>query len=134
MSVSQTESAIFFPILRYPDSQQTLKWLNEALGLNTHLQVPGPDDSIRHAQMTLGQGMLMLSAGVKPEAANPWCNETHGVYVYVPDIEAQYQRAEAAGVTIMSPLRETDYGAREFSIRDLAGHAWSFGTYQPWRS
>jgi uncharacterized glyoxalase superfamily protein PhnB len=128
----QTEAAFVIPTLRYRDGQRTLAWLTEAFGLQPHFQAAGPDNSIAHAQMTLGQGMVMLSAGGKPDASNPWCQVTHGVYFYVPDIEAQYRRAQQAGAEIVIPLRQTDYGSREFSVRDFEGHLWSFGTYQPW--
>ncbi len=132
MSQPQKDIACFFPVLRYRNARATLDWLDEAFGLQTHFQVPGPGESIRHAQLVLGQGMVMLSAGAEPDPANPWSSVDHGVYVYVPDIDAQYRRAVAAGAEIVTLLRETDYGAREFSARDLGGHLWSFGTYQPW--
>ena len=56
---------------------------------------------------------------------------TQAVYVYVPDIDAHFARAEAAGAEIVVPLKETDYGSREYSARDLEGHLWHFGTYLP---
>lgn len=128
----QTAAACFFPSLRYRNAQTTLSWLSDAFGLQPHFQVPGPGNSIIHAQMTLGQGMMMLSAGIAPDPANPCSTVDHGIYVYVPDIDEQHRRALAAGAHIVLPLRATDYGSREFTARDLEGHLWSFGTYQPW--
>jgi len=53
------------------------------------------------------------------------------VYVYVEDVDAHHARARAAGAEIVRPLQDTDYGSREYSVRDLEGHLWSFGTYHP---
>jgi uncharacterized glyoxalase superfamily protein PhnB len=50
----------------------------------------------------------------------------------VPDIEAHYARARAAGAKIERPLAESEYGSREYSARDCDGHLWSFGTYDPY--
>ena len=62
---------------------------------------------------------------------NPPDEVQQGVYVQVEDVDAHYARARAAGAEIVRPLQDTDYGSREYSVRDLEGHLWSFGTYQP---
>jgi len=51
--------------------------------------------------------------------------------VYVADVDAHYARAKAAGAEIVMELEDTDYGSRGYSVRDLEGHLWSFGTYHP---
>ena len=51
------------------------------------------------------------------------------VYVYVEDVDAHHARA--AGAEIVRPLANTGYGSREYGARDLDGHGWYFGTYQP---
>jgi uncharacterized glyoxalase superfamily protein PhnB len=56
---------------------------------------------------------------------------TQAAYVYVNDIDAHFARSQAAGAEIVVPLKETDYGSREYSARDLEGHLWHFGTYLP---
>jgi uncharacterized glyoxalase superfamily protein PhnB len=58
---------------------------------------------------------------------------THGVYVVVEDVDAHYARAKAAGAAIAMELRDTDYGSREYSVHDLEGNLWAFGTYDPWK-
>jgi uncharacterized glyoxalase superfamily protein PhnB len=54
-----------------------------------------------------------------------------GVAVYVADVDAHYARAKAAGAQIVRELEDTPYGSREYSVRDLEGFLWSFGTYRP---
>jgi uncharacterized glyoxalase superfamily protein PhnB len=51
--------------------------------------------------------------------------------VVVPEIDALYERARAAGAEIVMAIRDTEYGSRDFAARDPEGHLWSFGTYAP---
>jgi uncharacterized glyoxalase superfamily protein PhnB len=48
--------------------------------------------------------------------------------------DALYRRAKAAGAKIVLDIKDEDYGGRGFSCRDLEGHLWNFGTYDPWES
>ena len=57
---------------------------------------------------------------------------TQSIYVVVPDADAVYASAKAAGAGIAIEIKDEDYGGRGFSCRDLEGHLWSFGTYDPW--
>jgi len=59
--------------------------------------------------------------------------ETQCAYVIVNDADVIYERAKAAGVEILMDIKDEDYGGRGFSCRDLEGHIWNFGTYDPWQ-
>ena len=48
------------------------------------------------------------------------------------DADAVYEVAKAAGGVIIRELQNTDYGSREFAVKDPEGHSWSVGTYDPW--
>jgi uncharacterized glyoxalase superfamily protein PhnB len=58
--------------------------------------------------------------------------ETQSAYVIVADADAVFARAKAAGAEIVLDIKNEDYGGRGFSCRDLEGHLWNFGTYDPW--
>ena len=58
--------------------------------------------------------------------------ETQSAYVIVTDADALYSRAKAGGAKIVLDIKDEDYGGRGFACRDLEGHLWSFGTYDPW--
>ena len=77
--------------------------------------------------------MIMVGSG-PADPGNPWSTTRQGIYVRVDDVDAHHARAKAAGAEIVRPLADTDYGAREYSVRDLEGNLWSFGTYDPWAS
>jgi uncharacterized glyoxalase superfamily protein PhnB len=120
-----------FPCFRYEDAPKAIEWLNKAFGFEKQFVVPGEGNTVAHAQLRLGAGMIMMGSGGKPDPNNPWASERYGTYV-VADINAHYARAKAAGAKIERPLADTDYGAREYSARDCDGHLWSFGTYDPY--
>jgi len=121
-----------FPCFRYESAPEAIEWLNDAFGFEKQFVVPGENNTVAHAQLRFGPGMIMMSSGGKPDPKNPWATERFGTYVVVPDIEAHYARAKAAGAKIERPLAETEYALREYSARDCGGHLWSFGTYDPY--
>ncbi|MFX8453396.1 VOC family protein, partial [Acinetobacter baumannii] len=79
---------------------------------------------------TFGDGMVMLGDRKNLPA---WMQATgrQSIYVYDADPDAHHDRATAAGAAIVNPLRDTDYGSREYSACDPDGHFWHFGTYRP---
>jgi uncharacterized glyoxalase superfamily protein PhnB len=58
--------------------------------------------------------------------------ETQTAYLIVSDADSVYRQAKAAGAEIVYDIKNEDYGGRGFSCRDLEGHIWNFGTYDPW--
>ena len=126
------------PTLRYKNAPAAIDWLCQVLGFGRHAVYAQPDGSIAHAELVLGGGMIMLGSekddaygrGFKSPAELGV--ETRSSYIVVPDADAVFARAQAAGATIVRPLQDTDYGSREFSVKDPEGHSWSVGTYDPW--
>ncbi|MDQ7909391.1 VOC family protein [Phytohabitans sp. ZYX-F-186] len=90
----------------------------------------GAEDTVDHAQLNWpeGSGGIMLGSH-RPGAA--WSREpgTAGGYVVVADPDALYERVLKQGADVVRPLAKTDYGAREFAVRDPEGNLWSFGDY-----
>ena len=126
------------PGMRYEDAPAAIDWLCDAFGFERHLVVPGEAGSIAHAQLRLGEGMIMLGSRVQSEfddlVRQP--REAGGVtmspYIVVPEIDAHYQRARAAGAEIVMEIADQPYGGRLYSARDPEGHLWHFGSYNPW--
>ena len=131
--------ATFVSCLRYRDAPAAIEWLCDTFGFERHLVVPGPDNTIAHAQLTFGNGMIMLGSVVESEYGRLVRQpdeiggfETQSVYVVVADADAVYASAKAAGAAIAIDIKDEDYGGRGFSCRDLEGRLWNFGTYDPW--
>jgi uncharacterized glyoxalase superfamily protein PhnB len=138
MEDTQTRSTVM-PTLRYRDANAAIDWLCNVLGFAKHAVYPGPNNTVGHAELTHNGGMIMLGSqkdddyGKGFKAPGELGNvETRSSYVIVKDADAVYARAEAAGAPIVRPLQNTDYGSREFTVKDPEGHSWSVGTYDPW--
>ena len=127
------------PCLRYRNAPAAIDWLCAAFGFERHLVVPGEGNTIAHAQLRLGDAMIMLGSVVDSEYGRLMKQpdeiggaETQSPYVVVPEVDAHYARAKAAGASIVIDIKDQDHGGRLYSCRDLEGHLWSFGSYDPW--
>jgi len=123
-----------FPILRYNDARGAMRSLCATFGFVKLFSVPESGQIVRHAQLKLGTNVIMLGSARPDELmASPQVlgAATQALYVYVDDLEAHFERARSAGAEITSPIKDTDFGSREYHVRDLEGHLWTFGTYLP---
>ena len=135
--------ATVIPCLRYRDAPSAINWLCAAFGFEKHAVHANPDGSIAHAQLTFGNGMVMLGSVSAPGKETEWGRlirqpdeiggaQTQSAYLVVADADAVYARAKAAGAAIVLDIKDEDYGGRGFTCRDPEGHLWNFGTYDPW--
>lgn len=125
-----------FPFLRYRDAPAAIRWLNATFGFEPQMVVEGEAGAIVHAQLRLGDAVVMLGTGRDVSGDDPPADVRdvrQGLYVYVADVDAWYARAQAAGARIFRPIEDTDYGSREYSVLDPGGYYWSCGTYLPER-
>jgi uncharacterized glyoxalase superfamily protein PhnB len=140
-SPAKDTRATTIPCLRYRDGPKAIEWLCRTFGFEKQLVVPNADGTIAHAQLSFGNGMIMLGSVLEvetefgrlikqPDEIGGF--ETQSVYVVVADADAIYARAKAAGAEIVIEIKDEDYGGRDFSCRDLEGHLWTIGTYDPW--
>ena len=123
-----------FPILRYQDARDAIRWLCATFGFVELFSVPESGPVVRHAQLKLGTNIIMLGS-VRPDEGmtSPQLAgvATQALCVFVDDLDAHYQRALSAGAEITSPPAKTDFGSRDYHARDQEGHLWTFGTYLP---
>ncbi len=123
------------PCLSYRDAPAAIEWLKKAFGFSENFVVPGPDDTIAHAQLAFDGGMVMVGSLRDDELQmRTPCDlggVTQSIYIVVEDADAHYARAVEAGAEIVRELEDTPYGSRDFSARDPEGHLWNFGTYRP---
>jgi uncharacterized glyoxalase superfamily protein PhnB len=138
-TLAKNTRATVIPCLRYRDAPAAIKWLCSTFGFEEQLVVPNPDGTIAHAQLSFGNGMIMLGSVVDSEYGRLIRQpdeiggaETQSAYVIVSDADAVYRRAKAAGARILLDIKDEDYGGRGFTCRDLEGRLWTFGTYDPW--
>jgi uncharacterized glyoxalase superfamily protein PhnB len=124
-----------WPILHYDDTEAALNFLINALGFREALIARDNDRQIVHAELRWPAGGTILFGSTKH------LDSVHGqiprgasaMYVPTDEIDAIHQRAQAAGATIVQPPTSTEFGsgngAYAFTLRDLQGYLWTFGTY-----
>jgi uncharacterized glyoxalase superfamily protein PhnB len=135
-----TKGSTIIPALRYQDAPAMIEWLCKAFGFMRHAVYANDDGTIAHAQLVLGNGMIMLgsvnkdtphSALIRQPDGPDWA-ETQSPYIAVENCDAVYATAKAAGATMVFDITDQDYGGRGFTCRDPEGHLWSVGSYDPW--
>ena len=123
------------PFMRYADAPAAIRFLVDAFGFEEKLVVPGEDGKIAHAELTFGNGMVMLGSerdeGIPVRSPKNQGGANQGVYIVVADPDALYERAKRAGARTEMKPSDTEYGSRDFIVRDPEGNIWSFGTYDP---
>jgi uncharacterized glyoxalase superfamily protein PhnB len=140
MTLPAQTTATIIPTLRYRDAVRMIDWLCDAFGFERHA-VYADGDTVHHAQLVFGNGMVMLGSAdvasawgrlvVQPEEID--LRETQSACVVVSDPDAHYARAKAAGARIVIDIADQDYGGRGYACRDPEGHLWWFGSYDPWK-
>jgi uncharacterized glyoxalase superfamily protein PhnB len=129
------------PCLGYARAQEAIEFLCDAFGFARHAVYESEDKAVvEHAQLTLEGNMIMLSSAARGgekqrlgmvTPADVGGMVTSCLYVVVEDVDAHFERARAAGASIIDPPADQDYGGRSYEARDLEGNVWSFGNYDP---
>ena len=120
------------PYLAVEDAARAIEFYKDAFGAEEIHRMPGPDGSIAHAELQIGDSKLMLSdpfpqSNVRPppERGGP----TASVFMYVDDADAVFEQAQTAGATVSMPLEDMFWGDRFGSLTDPFGHVWSVATH-----
>lgn len=133
------------PGLRYADAPAAISFLQDAFGFELHACHEDETDPhiIHHAQLVLGDGMVMLGSArdVEVESLYSWTTPrdlggvTTCIYVVVADADAHCLHARNQGAVVVNePHDNQGYPGRGYEALDPEGNLWSFGTYDPWRS
>ena len=122
----------FYPSLLYADADAAIEWLERTLGFECGEVHRDEDGGVAHAELKLDSSVVMLGtagAGREPFRSLPAGGAL--VYVAIDDVDSLHERARDAGAEIAVELMDTDYGSRDFTVRDPEGTLWAFGTYRP---
>ena len=119
------------PYLRVKGAARALEFYAKALDAREAMRMPmpSPDTRIMHAEMTIGTGVFFL-ADEFPAMGGPTepPNGSVTVHLNVPDCDALWQQAIAAGATAMMPPADMFWGDRFAKFKDPFGHEWSIST------
>lgn len=135
----KVNSPLIIPTMRYENAKLAIEWLCRTLGFEKRLVIEGDNDTVVHAQLVLGNAMIMLGSLVDDDYGKfiQTPNNLNGVntgapYLVVENIDEHYNRAVSEGAKIVMDIKDEDYGGRGYSCIDLEGHLWNFGSYNPW--
>jgi PhnB protein len=120
------------PYLVVRGAAQALEFYKQAFGAVEHVRMDGPGGSIMHAEIKIGDSMIMLGdehpeMGAKSPAA--YGGSPVSILLYVPDVDALTKQALAAGAKEERPVTDQFWGDRMGSIVDPFGHKWSIATH-----
>src|SRR5580698_7924596 len=120
----------FIPSVIYKDNRSALKWLQNAFGFEPSEVLTDSNDNIVHAEMTFGDGVVMIGSEFTSWAKSPTAvggANTQRVHVLIEkDIDGHCAHARQAGAKIPMDPADQFYGHRVYMAEDLEGHHWTF--------
>ena len=120
------------PYLIVDDANAAINFYISVLGAEERMRMPGPDDKVGHAELTIGDSMIML-ADEFPDMGARSPKSIGGspvtIHVYVQDVDATVALAVNAGATITRPVEDKFYGDRGGEFLDPYGHRWSIASH-----
>jgi PhnB protein len=123
------------PYLTVRDAAQAIDFYKRAFGAKELMRMPGPDGkNIMHAELRIGDSIVMLSD------ENPGMSTSHApttlggttcvLFLYVPNVDAAFKRAEDAGCKVLKPLADMFWGDRYGQLEDPFGNQWALATHK----
>jgi PhnB protein len=113
------------PYLAVEGAAKLLDFLKQAFNAtDAHLCMKRPDGSIHHAEVTIGDSIVMVG-----DAQGQWKPMPSTLYLYVDDTDATYHRALAAGATSLMEPATQFYGDRNAGVQDPSGNYWWIATH-----
>ena len=120
------------PYLTVDDAASAIAYYKKAFGATERLRMDTPDGKVGHAELEIGDSLVMLSDPT-PEATTRPPSElggtSAGIFLYVDDVDAVVKKALRAGATVTMEVADQFWGDRFGSIRDPFGHEWSIATH-----
>jgi len=111
------------PFLNVKGAADAIEFYKKAFGAEERARAPGPNGSIMHAEIKIGDSIVMLSDALQ----NPPTQSN--IHLYVDDADALWQRATAAGAQIAMPIQDQFWGDRYGVVADAWGNRWSIATH-----
>ena len=110
------------PSLNVSDAKGLIKFCEKAFGAETRSMMPGPQGKVMHAEIRIGDSLVMLSDAVQ-EPARP-----SNLFLYVEKVDKTFAKAVKAGAKVVSPVEDTFWGDRWGRVEDPLGNRWSIAT------
>ncbi|MEH2502228.1 MULTISPECIES: VOC family protein [unclassified Bradyrhizobium] len=113
------------PYLVVDGAEKVIRFMKDAFGAEPVFEpMMRPDGKIMHAEFKIGDSIVMISDSSERAQATSTM-----LYLYVPNVDAVYQKALKAGATSLMEPADQFYGDRSGSVKDAAGNSWHIGTH-----
>ena len=113
------------PHLNINGAAEAIDFYKKAFGAEERNRAPGPGGTIMHAEIKIGDSIIMLN-----DAMGGFPATTSALHLYVPDADALWKRATDAGAKVMMPLADQFWGDRYGVLTDKWGNRWSIATHK----
>ncbi len=120
------------PFLTVRNAAQAIEFYEKAFGAKSRGVMKGPDGKVMHAELQIGDSIIMLSdefpdfGALSPQSLN---GSPAGLHIYVEDADAAFDRAVKAGAQVEMPVMDQFWGDRYGRLKDPYGHKWSIATH-----
>jgi len=120
------------PSIVVDNATEAIDFYKRAFGAEERLRMDGPGGTIAHAELQIGDSVLMLNdpfpqANTKPP--KEFGGTTTTLFMYVEDVDAVVQQAIDAGATVAQPVENQFWGDRFGTLLDPYGHSWGIATH-----
>jgi PhnB protein len=113
------------PYLVVDGAEKVIRFMKEAFGAQPVFEpMMRPDGKVMHAEYRIGDSVVMISDASERAQAT-----TAMLHLYVPNVDAAYQKALKAGATSLTEPADMFYGDRSGGVKDTAGNRWHIGTH-----
>jgi PhnB protein len=120
------------PYLIVRDGAAAVGFYQRVFGARERMRMPAPQGKIGHAELEMGNSLIML-ADEAPQhdafAPDPARRGGVSLHIYVPDVDAVVRKAEEEGAQVIAAVETRFYGDRLGTIRDPFGHVWHVSTH-----
>ena len=120
------------PYLYVNGAEKAIEFYTKAFGAKERLRMPGPGGTIGHAELEIGDSVVMLaeeSEMIGNRSPQTLGGTASSILLYVDDVDEMFKRAIDAGATELRPVEDQFYGDRTGGLLDPFGHEWSIGTH-----
>jgi len=120
------------PYLIVSDCARAIDFYKKAFGAEELFRMDGPEGKIGHAEIKIGDSIIMLSDEMPGHTRSPLSlgGTAVNIYLYLKDVDQVFHRAVAAGAKVAMPLSDMFWGDRYGQVTDPFGHSWSLATHK----
>lgn len=120
------------PYLIVKGASRAIEFYKNAFGASEIMRFPGPNNTIAHAELKIGDSVIML-ADEGPQGLHR-APESYGgtpvsLMIYVPDVDKTFKQAVSQGSKELRPVQDQFYGDRSGNVVDPFGHVWTIATH-----